>query len=133
MIWSLLAPEFADQATKKVGEAMSNTGDDATRLIMTAILALILFGGIIWFVLWWRHQNRFASAPVGEEQIFQRLCDVSDLSRSESYMLRKMVFELGLANPLEPFTNPALFDEYGKGLTGNKAAYVKNIRNKLFA
>lgn len=114
----------------------SNFGTDWSLelIIVSAVVILVLVVVIVVLAKRGSRDEPGSSGPaVGSEEIFARLCMANQLSKSESYLLRRMVYDLNLSNPLLPFVDPRLFDRYGEVLGGNKRALLTNIKGKLFS
>lgn len=113
------------------------TSSDTTSIIIAIIGVVILATlGYIIVRLNRRHGDyqSVVERPVGAEDTFRKLCEVNGLSDSEGYLLRKVVFDLEIANPLLPFVDPGYLDTWASHEHDpNKAANAQRIRNKLFA
>lgn len=106
-------------------------------------LTAMLIGGTIFAVLlvaiyfMFRRKSkddwRAELPPEGTEATFARLCQANSLSGSEAYLMRKLVHELQLDNPLLPFVDPKPLADYEQSLGGAKRSALAKLRAKIFS
>lgn len=77
----------------------------------------------------WKYQG----VAVGVEEIFKRLCEANSLTTRETFLMRKLVYDMRLQNPLLAFVDLQLFDSYANALGGNRRAQIIAIREKVFS
>ncbi|MCK6439333.1 MAG: hypothetical protein L6Q71_03935, partial [Planctomycetes bacterium] len=69
---------------------------------------LVVGGLLIWRMVAVSRINgwKYRGAAIGNAEIFNRLCEANGLSRAEVFLMRKMVFDQRMENPLLPFVDP---------------------------
>jgi|GEM_PF-4324212 len=71
-------------------------------------------------------------AVFSTDEVFDRLCEANHLSRDEIFIVKRMIFDLRLDNPILVFINPDYVQRYLPDLTQSETKTVKSIQEKLF-
>lgn len=76
---------------------------------------------------------QWRGVPVGAVETFRLLCDANQLTSTEVYLMKRVVSDLGLKNPLLPFAKPEILESYLPIAPENRRHALRVIQAKLFA
>ncbi len=122
------------QEVKDAGvQFFKKPGENSPWLMFVLGAGAIVVIVLVWIALQRTRQGDWQKLQLsGNEEIFSSLCRANQLAKREAFLLRKLVYELQLTNPLLPFVDTSLYDRYAPRLSSSKQLLLQNIRSKIF-
>jgi len=123
--WLFARANFSDVSrSARESSSMGNAG-----FVIAVLVGIVTLGGGLYY--WSQHRKVSPQGSSNPQTLFQELCHLHQLSRSERALLLRVFESLRLAQPAILFVDPSILESIKKSPSPESQTYAA-LANKLF-